>query len=164
MKWFAVLFLVLVACARAPAPAPVPAPEPVDFDSASRLGRPVKCVSQHEGQTSTIYLKGSQMRMDTLPADAHGIYTSDAIYTWRGSEGMVIKMEDVKKIAVEQGEAFSPPTQEQILAKAQQENAKCELADVPESMFVPPAGVNFENLGDLMRQIESSAKNMPKPQ
>ncbi len=161
MKWLTIIFLVfLIACA--PKPAPQPSPEAVDISVAESLGKPMKCVSEVEGQTSTIYMKGSQMRMDTMPADAHGIYTSDALYTWRGSEGMTIKIDDLKKLAAEQGEKVSLPSQEQIIEKAKKENAKCESADVPESMFVPPENVKFEDLGEMMKQIEASAKGMQK--
>ena len=158
MKWIVLVFLILVACAPKPAPQPVA----VDFSVAEELGKPVKCVSEADGQTSTIYMKGSQMRMDTMPADAHGIYTSDALYTWRGSEGMTIKIEDLKKLAAEQGEKVSLPSQEQIIAKAKQENSKCESSDVSESLFVPPENVKFEDLGELMKQMDASAKKLQK--
>ncbi len=166
MKWLAILLLILIACAQKPAVVQQEIPEQkeevVDFSSAAQLGKPIKCVSEHEGQTTTIYMKGSQMRMDTVPSDAHGIYTSDMMYTWRGNEGMVVKMEDMKKLASEQGEAFTPPSQEQVVAKAQQENAKCEPSDVPESMFMPPENIKFEDLGELMKQIEASTKKLQK--
>ncbi len=159
MKWIVLVFLIfLVACA----PKPAPQPAAVDLSVAEKLGKPIKCVSEVGGQTSTIYMKGSQMRMDTMPADAHGIYTSDALYTWRGSEGMKIKVEDLKKLAAEQNENVSLPTQEQVIEKAKKENSKCESADFAESLFVPPENVKFEDLGELMKQIDASAKKMQK--
>jgi len=169
MKWLAVLFLILIACAQRPVEQKeIPASqelakeEAVGLSDAAKLGKPIKCTSEHEGQATTIYMKGSQMRMDTMPADAHGIYTSDVMYTWKGSEGMMIKMDEMKKLAAEHGESFTPPSQEEIVAKAEQENAKCESFDVPESMFVPPDNVKFEDFGELMKQIEATTKNLQK--
>lgn len=155
MKWFAIFLIFLIACVQSGT---------MDFSEAAKLGKPMKCVTRYEGQTSTMYMKGSQMRIDSEPSGAHGIYTSDAIYTWRGSEGITVKMELMKKIAAEQGHDFTPPTQDQLVARAQQENAQCELADVPESMLAPPADVKFEDLGEMMKRLESTAGNMRKSQ
>lgn len=177
MKWQVIVLLVLlIACAKpaveqkteqttevvemeevkeAPAES-----ETVDIASAMKLGKSVKCVSSQEGQTATIYMKGSQMRMDTMPADAHGIYTPDTMYTWKDKQGMMMKMEDVKRMAAEAGHPARPKTQEEIIAS--QANVKCEPASVDESMFTPPSDVQFQDMGEMLKQAEAAMKGLPK--
>jgi hypothetical protein len=172
IKWLSVLLMFLIACSQT---AEVQTEQPsenvvaevsdggvMDMAKAMSLGRPVKCVAEQSGQTVTIHMKGSQMRMDTMPADAHGIYTSDTMYTWQGSQGMMMKMEDVKKMASEQAQQFQPQTQEDVVENAKKYDARCESADVPESMFVPPVDVKFEDFGEMMRQIEQATRGLQK--
>ncbi len=109
MKWeLVVLLIFLVACAK-PAVEPAAQTAPVakvadtgmlDIAKAVQLGKPIKCVSEQAGQTTTIYMKGSKMRMDTVPADAHGIYTEELMYTWQAKQGSVMKLADIHVINV----------------------------------------------------------------
>ncbi len=168
MKWqILVLMMFLVACgSTGPATeseqvvseqvtvsepsTPKTPSEMMGISMAMSLGKPIKCTSTQEGQTVTIYMKGSKMRMDSSPADAHGIYTEDTMYSWSGNQGMMMKMEDIKKMA---SQAQPIKTQEEVVANAEQTNAKCSPASVDESMFTPPGNVQFQDFGELMKQI-----------
>jgi hypothetical protein len=180
MKWqIIVLLLLVIACAKPAAehvaekepavalaekeaaPEPMTKSEAVDISMAMKLGKPMKCVSVQEGQTATIYMKGSQMRMDTMPADAHGIYTQDVMYTWSNNQGMMIKMEDVKNMAGEQS-PYKQPSQEDVVANAQRYNTQCETAIVDESMFTPPADIKFQDMGEMLKQAEAAMKGLKK--
>jgi hypothetical protein len=176
MKWQLIILLIfLVACAKpveqAETPEQIETPEEVKqpvakqdmmIAEAVKLGQPIKCVSEQAGQTATIYMKGSKMRMDTSPSEAHGIYTEDTMYTWQGKQGTMMKLSDIKQMSAELGQQYQTKTQEEVVANAEQSNARCEPADVPESMFVPPSDVEFQDLGEMMKQLESMTKNMPK--
>jgi len=153
MKRLIILFLLLVACAQQAA---------MDVSEAARLGKPIKCLYQVQDQNSVISMKGSQMRIDTMPADAHAIYTEDRMYSWQGSQGMVIKMSDLNRLAAEQDTQFQAPTSEVVLRKAGEANARCSPADVPESMFIAPSDVKFEDLGEAIKQVEAMAKGTQK--
>jgi len=100
--------------------------------------------------------------MDTLPVDAHGIYTEDTMYTWQGKTGTVMKMEDVKQISADAGQQYKPKSQDEVIENAKKVNSKCEPADVPESMFVPPSDVQFQDLGSMIKQIEGMTKDFQK--
>ena len=131
--------------------------------AAVKLGKPIKCITEQQGQTSTMYLKGSMTRMDTMPADAHAIYTVDTMYTWNGKQGTMIKVADIKKLAAEQGQVYKPKTADEVVSSAEQNpNVRCEAFEVSENMFVPPADVKFEDLAAMMKQIEGMAKGLPK--
>ncbi|MEM3153954.1 MAG: hypothetical protein QW165_00085 [Candidatus Woesearchaeota archaeon] len=166
MKWqILLLIMFLIACAK---PAieqvkePVAKGEEIDMAIATKLGKPVKCVLDQKGQTVTIYMKGSKMRMDTMPADAHGIYTQDVMYTWKGDQGMMMRMDDVKRMSAQAGQEYRPKTQEEIVASAQQSNVKCEAAMIDESIFVPPSNIQFQDLSDMMKQAEAAVKGLQK--
>ena len=185
MKWeIIMLMLLLVACAKPAVPASetgTPAPETpqaeqvaaaepaapatdmMGISAAIKLGQPIKCTSTQADQTATIYMKGGKMRMDTSPADAHGIYTSDTMYTWKGTQGMMIKMEDAKKMAADASK-IRPKTQDEMIANAEQSNAKCEPASVDESMFTPPSDVQFQDMAEVLKQAEAAMKAAQQPQ
>lgn len=165
MKWeILILMMFLVACgSTAPVEErvvseqvivsePAAASEMMGMSLAMKLGQPIKCTATQEGQTVTIYMKGSRMRMDTTPADAHGIYTEDTMYTWSGNQGMMMKMEDIKKMAGD-AQAYKPKTQEEVISNAEQTNAQCSPASVDESMFSPPGDVQFQDLSELLKQM-----------
>jgi len=166
MKWqIFVLMIFLIACAKPAvkqetAPEPIAKAEVVDIAMATKLGKPVKCVSEQADQRVTIHMKGSKMRMDTLPADAHGIYTEDTMYTWKGTEGMMMKMEEVKRLSQQAGQQLRPKTQEEIVAA--QQNVKCETASFDESMFTPPSDVQFQDMSEMMKQAEAAMKATQK--
>ncbi len=181
MKWqIIVLLLLVIACAKPAvehvtekepavalaekeaAPEPMTKSEAVGIAAAMQMGKPVKCVSQMADQTATIYMKGSQMRMDTLPADAHGIYTADAMYTWKDGQGMMMKMEDVKRMSAAGGQPIRPKTQEEIVANAESSNTKCETTSIDESMFTPPADIKFQDMGEMLKQAEAAMKGLKK--
>ncbi len=141
--WLIACLLLLAACAKQTGFEE----KMMDMSTAVQLGKSIKCVSEQDDQTSTIYMKGSMMRIDTMPVNAHGIYTADAFYSWIGTQGTVMKMSDLKKLS---GQTYNPPNQQEIIAKAQQSNAKCEQFDVGDDMFVPPSNVQFQDLGEMM--------------
>ena len=169
MKWLILILVILAACTTQPQATETNEPNPqsaeakaMDIATATQLGQPIKCTSMYEGQTSTIYMKGSKMRIDTMPVDAHGIYTEDTMYTWQGNQGMIMKVSEVKQMAKSQGTEYQAQTQDDVVQKAQQSNAKCEPASIPESMFTPPSEVQFQDLGKMMMELENTAKDLQR--
>jgi hypothetical protein len=120
------------------------------FDFAS--GKPFKCVTVVDQYTSTMYIKDSKMRIDTLPADAHAIYNGDLIYSWSGESGTVMKMSDIQKLS--EGAPYKQPSQQDMLNKAKDTNSKCEPYAVSDSLFTPPADVDFKDMAEMLKQME----------
>lgn len=161
MKWyFVVLMVFLVSCSK-PIAQPEIESDVLDISRAVQLGKPVKCVSEQAGQTTTIYMKGSKMRMDTVPADAHGIYTEDLMYTWQAKQGSVMKISEIKQMSAE-AEEYKPKSQQEIIDTAQKVNARCEPAEISESLFVPPADVEFQDLTEMLKQLEAMTESLQK--
>lgn len=168
MKWqILVLMVLLIACVPTVDKTPEAAPEQkkevsepavksevTDLAELIATGNPVKCVFEQAGQTVTTYMKGSQTRTDTMPSDAHSISTVDKIYTWTGKEGTVMKIEDMARLPESAAQQSSP--QEEIDTNIEAPSPKCEAASVDESMFTPPADVEFRDIGDVLKQAEAA--------
>lgn len=149
-----IAFLFVISCAKAPQIEE----KTISMSEAMQIGEPVKCVFEQEDQSVNIHMKGSKMRMDTLPADAHAIYTEDMMYTWVGNQGNMIKMSEMKKLAEQLGEQYAPKTQEDVVAAAEQKGIKCTAAQVASEMFSPPADVTFQDMTEVMRQMGERMK------
>jgi len=142
------------------------AEKPVDSEmlnlaKALEMGKSVKCTTTFEGQTSTTYWKNDNMRMDTETADAHGIYTKDVMYTWSGKQGVMMKLADIEKMAqnAQAQTQPAPKTKEEIVQE--NVNVQCEPFSVPDSMFVPPSDVEFQDMSKIFKQLEGMNFNMP---
>lgn len=121
---------------------------PADFDGMMLSG--AKCVSSKEGQTATLYFKDGKMRMDTMPVDAHAIYDSDMMYAWSGTTGTKMSRKDMEQMAKEAGQQVK--SQEQVKSEMKDPGVHCEAASVSGDMFVPPAGIEFMDLAQMMQQ------------
>ncbi len=135
--------------------------EMLNLAKALEMDQSVKCTTTVEGQTSVTYWKNDNMRMDTETADAHGIYTKDVMYTWTGKQGVMMNLADIEKMAqnAQAQTQPAPKTREEIV----QENVdiQCEPFDAPDSMFVPPSDVEFQDMSEIFKQLEGMNFNMP---
>ncbi|MBI4146370.1 hypothetical protein HY489_03465 [Candidatus Woesearchaeota archaeon] len=157
-KLMVLLSLLLIACGQTAEQATAPGTsEPktigsgkLDIMSAMQQGTPVRCTMEQDGQTVTMYMKGSMMRMDTLPADAHALYTEKKAYMWSGNQGSMIDMDEIKRMSKGQTQQMS---QEDIVADAQQKGVSCAQVAVPPGTFDPPADVQFQDLTAALKQM-----------
>lgn len=149
-----IVLMFLISCAKAPQMEE----KTISMSEAMQIGEPVNCIFEQEGQTVNIQMKGSKMRMDTLPADAHAIYTEDMMYAWVGNQGNMIKMSEMKKLAEQLGEQYAPKTQEDVVTAAEERGIKCTAAQVSSEMFTPPADVNFQDMTEVMSQMSERLK------
>ena len=133
-----------------------PTAEPVSTgDLASMMLSGAKCVSAKDGQTATIYFKNGKMRMDTMPIDAHAIYDDDTMYAWSGVQGTKISRKDLEQMAKSAGQQVK--SQEQVQSEMQDPNVRCEPTSVSSDLFVPPAGIEFIDLAQMMQQQYGTA-------
>ena len=184
-KLFIVLCLFLFACAESqpaaetseaassesqassePAPVQQEKNAPVEektgvFDLAGALtkGLPIKCVSTKEGMTATLYFKDKNVRMDTSPVDAHGIYTQEWMYSWSGNVGSKMRLEDVAKLGAQVPQTKS---HDELVSEAQNPDMDCESVSISDDMFVPPSDVNFQDLGALLSEVGMAIPQQPQ--
>ncbi len=126
-------------------------------------GSGAKCVTSVEGQTSTMYMKGGMMRMDTMPANAHGIYTEDIMYSWSGKQGMMMKRADLEAMAAE-ATANVPEYKSSSDIAQENPDVECTPFDVVEDMFNPPNDVEFQDFGAMMAQLKAQMPDISQYQ
>jgi len=169
-----VLAIALTACGgkaeKAPAPSPVaqpsaeaPAPTPTapategegvfaSVRDAMEKSIPMKCTDiEVEGVKTTMYFKGSLVRMDTektaaMPA-THEVVKGTMLYMW--SEGMPsgISMDLSKSKPGEDapaGEAPAPSSDD-LVSRVNGQEKNCAKADIPDSTFDVPTSIKFVN-------------------
>lgn len=124
-----------------------------DLSSALTQGLPVKCVSTKDGVTATMHFKGKNVRMDTSPVDAHGIYTEEWMYTWSGNVGTKMRMEDLKKLGEQAAASQQAKGRDDLVSEVQSPDVDCESASVSDDLFVPPSNVQFQDLGALLSEV-----------
>lgn len=132
----------------------------IDLTEAFMKGTPIKCTTKVGEQTSTLYIKEEKIRMDTMPADAHGIYTKEMMYTWTRDKGAMMNLAEVEQIAGRMGDEYEPQRPADVVAKAEQSNAECEPATVSDELFSPPADVQFQDMTEILRQLEGVVGDM----
>lgn len=118
---------------------------------------PTRCITQVEGQTSTLYTEGSKMRMDTMPSDAHAIYTEDMMYAWSGKQGSMMKLSDLKKLSDMAGQKVR--YKEEVIAESELAGTSCERVSIPAGTFTPPVDVQFFDIGEMLKQQMGAGLN-----
>lgn len=141
------------ATAEEPA-APVETSAEMDVAAALQSGGSAKCVVEKDGTTVTMYMKNMMARSDMMPMDAHGIYTDDTIYTWTGNQGFMMKKADIEKLAAQAQEGQKQYQSSEDVAK-DYPDMKCSAFNVPDSMFTPPPGIEFQDMAEMMKQMQA---------
>ena len=127
----------------------VPKDESSDLASWIASKVPVKCVSEKDGVTATVYFVGQKVRMDTMPVDAHAIYDDERMWAWSGKVGTTMSMNDIKKLAQMSGQKLE--SKDDIVQKYQDPGINCERASVPDNAFTPPSDVKFQDMSELLK-------------
>lgn len=114
---------------------------------ALTLGRSMKCTWKNEDNFATVYIKDSKIRTEVTQAGkkAHSIIVDNCSYTWQEGETQGFKL----CAEPEEGEE-EELTPEKIAAEMPDYEYNCEPAIVADSMFNPPANVNFMSMEQLM--------------
>lgn len=115
---------------------------------ALTLGQSMKCTWEEGDNSATVYIKDSKIRTEMTQAgkEMHSIMVENCTYTWQEGETQGFKV----CVEPEEGGGEEAMTPEEITAEMPEYNYNCEPAIVAESMFNPPAGVNFLSMEEMM--------------
>lgn len=133
-------------------------------------GKNVSCTIDYpdsQVQDGTVYVSGSKMRgdfsmmTDGKTADSHMINDGTYIYSWSSvsAQGTKMKVETVEEASQEVN-----TEQKQNVDLDTEVDYKCAPWSVDNSLFVPPANVQFVDFSESMKQIQKSAcDQIPDP-
>jgi len=120
----------------------------------------VKCQYQTEkGDKVTVYLKNKKIRADNISAsnlENSVIYTDEKIWFWepKTKKGIVFSTKFLKQqTSKEQTLSQSIPDRQEIINKAEEYRQKCQKESLPDSLFMPPKDVKFDDFESMMKEL-----------
>ncbi|MBI4150961.1 hypothetical protein HY492_02435 [Candidatus Woesearchaeota archaeon] len=129
-------------------------------------GTAAKCVVTSTDGEATIYVSGMNQRMDAMANGdtMHSIVDSSTIYIWTDRENKGFKM---SKRAMEdtasQASQYQGQTPETYASSAPDANVRCSPWVVSGSMFMPPSNVEFQDLDEMMAQVQQMQQSGQMP-
>ncbi len=129
-----------------------------DISSAVSSGLPYECVYTYQGTEVTTQVKGQKFRSSVNVPEGLMNSISDGvwIYSWvEGSgKGTKFRIADMKTDASETQNTMSPQDMAEYASRVQ-----CTPALVGDGVFSPPASIEFQDFGDIMKNLPG--KNGP---
>lgn len=171
---------LLVGCNKTATPTgeetPVPGDQTVGevvqewqrIGQAIAAGQSASCTMTRteDGETIRYYIKGSQIRFDTISTtdpNQAGSFLSDGeyIYTWSDNTGQGLKFSAISPSqAPQQTEVESPPTAPDFSTQDGWDSYRnlgytiqCDIAPVDPALFVPPSDINFMDMSALTQPL-----------
>lgn len=150
-----------------------------EMGKALQAGKSVSCSMKKKDspETVTYTIKGKKMKMSGFAADSNqqGSMLSDGeyVYTWNDTtkEGTKFKLpteEELKDTAEKTGQTqqsvpdFSDEAERQKYADMGY-TVNCEVANVSDSDFVPPADVTFRDMSQIMEAAKQYQQSSAQP-
>lgn len=122
-----------------------------------------KCEYETAGDQGkmTYYAKEGKIRIDGAWKDKDETATiilEDKIYNWNKvtKEGLVLPINNSE----EDGTQVQKP--EDIIEELENNKQYCRQADVPDSLFVPPTDVSFQDLGSIFEKMRGGEESLPE--
>lgn len=144
-----------------------------EVSAAIQAGQSVRCemIKTDGTETMTYLMKGKKMKMNTVVTAENGLQPGTMIsdgeyfYIWNvdTNEGVKSKLpseEDVKAVAEQQGRELPDFSKEEEKQKYEDLGYRvdCQVAEVADAEFVPPANVQFRDMSQLMNNVQQMMK------
>lgn len=112
--------------------------------------------TDEEGRQSKAYIKNGAIRSDYTGADEEEsgsmIVTEKKMYMWSGKEGYMMDIPEVTPTEEEQTVSESIAQKDEVVADLEKYKESCKPAVLLDSLFTPPADVNFQDYSQMMEQ------------
>ncbi len=150
---FFCILLLIVSCTNLSANDSIndSLPAEIRISEAMEQNIPVKCVYSENETNVTIFMKERFFRMDTLPADAHAIYSADTLYMWVHGQGTSIKLEEIKSLG-------KMKTQDDIVKAADKDGVVCTQTVLDDNIFNVPDDVLFKDLSEVLKYADDLSR------
>jgi len=133
------------------------------ISAAMSAGIPYKCTYSDDGVTSEMIVKGQKFKSETKMKEGTTYTISDSkkMYIWSDmqEDGIVYDLDEMKKI----GDAQTyPGAQKQQTTDIDKEyDMDCSVTIATDSMFVPPSNVNFQDMSQILKNMQETFVNLP---
>ena len=114
-----------------------------------------KCQYQPEGgsQIITMYFKGGKIRSEySLGSGTENIALVDnnRVWNWQPKEkkGVVFSIDLFKGKTTPDNQSYD---KEAIIKQAEKYRQNCQVENLPNSLFVPPADIKFQDMNEIMK-------------
>ncbi|MCX6695286.1 MAG: hypothetical protein NTU61_03220 [Candidatus Altiarchaeota archaeon] len=131
-----------------------------DMAAAIASGQSYRCVYKYQGIQSETIVKGEKFK-STASVGGHVSHSvSDGVwmYSWSEgeSQGIKFKISDMKDLSSQQQSSGSGYTDLSQVAEMAA-NVECSPATISDSVFTPPSNVPFQDMGELIKQMQQQA-------
>lgn len=133
----------------------------------------VECVISDPMGTMNVQAKADKVKISRIPSmggmneggdkEGYMLTVGKMMYMWSGDKGNKIDIEKMEKIAEEMGEEKSDyQTWNEMVNEWDKSgvNYDCEEKALPDSVFTPPADVEFTDLSQFMEDMADMSKQM----
>lgn len=126
----------------------------------------IKCTfrDQRSGMSFVTYIKGEKVRTEASSegVDVFSIYSGDMYYSWNTAQEMGMKMniKEMEKLAADQKEQVEYQEPEEWASQYENIDIDCKKTSVPDSMFVPPSNIQFQDMTEMLLKMKEMACNM----
>ncbi len=125
------------------------------INAAMAVGVPYKCTYSDKDFDSEIVIKGEKFKSETEMKEGTTYTISDGekIYIWSNqqNDGIVYDLDEMKKM----GETKTYAGAEQGPTDIEREyDIDCYTTTAPNSMFVPPSDINFQDMSQLLKNMQ----------
>jgi hypothetical protein len=126
-----------------------------DLAAALSSGVGYKCTYSYENIRSEGWMKGQKYHFKSTFQNAihHAVSDGVYMYSWQDgkNEGIMFNLEEMKSLSAESKDKGYTDMKE-VAASAS--NVECIPLPVSESEFAKPSGVNFQDMGELLKQLK----------
>lgn len=106
---------------------------------------------------STVYIKGKMLRSetDTQQGKSYAILKENKLWSWgsKDKNGLIIDLSDAQS-KTQTGQK----SDEDIINEVEQHKQNCKPAVVSDSLFNPPADINFQDLSQMFKNFGATIK------
>jgi hypothetical protein len=138
----------------------------VDLALAASSGQSYRCTYTTEGYKVESWIKGEQSSSELKTPEGNVMRTISNgtwAYTWVDgqTQGMKVKISDVSPD--NPGEMQGLEYAETSYAVETAMDVDCRLTKAPEGVFTPPSGISFQDVGELMKQMQAQLNTSGSP-
>ncbi|MFH1054586.1 MAG: hypothetical protein V1744_00670 [Candidatus Altiarchaeota archaeon] len=131
--------------------------------SAMSAGVAYKCTYSYNNVQSEGWVKGEKYYFKTTMPETTGYAVSDGVwmYSWEEGQnkGYKFNIEEMKKQANSQQQGYQD--MKQVSSSAN--NVVCIPEVASDSKFTPPSGIQFQDMGELLKQMQNAQKGGQMP-